>query len=928
MKLSLCIIVKADDSEAFYLDRCLDNVASMVDEICVTITGKKGQVPKIEEVCKKYKAKVSYFDWINDFAAARNFNFFQAKGDYILWLDADDIVKGAYALMTIADRMEKEEIDVGITDYLYDFDEYKQCIVKHRKTRIIKNDGCVKWVGKLHEDFENQRHLNAYFVEDIQILHLTDPKRIQIAKERNIKIALEMFEKDKDPRNYWNVANAYVALGQNNEAIEYYKDFINLSGAEMEVFTAFARLAGAYLALEVYDEAKDCAFEMMTMRPWFPDPYLILGEIYYSMGRTRHAKEFLIQGLTKEIPEDEYIVWNPRDYDYNPLMILARVYVTLAEPKKAKKCLESCLKIYPKNERVKGLIKAIDKEIKACDEVEKVCEEARNITDKKKLKELLDSVPDELKAYPKLCHLRNIHFVKKESSGKDLVIYCFTTFEDFNPDVVMKEGRGGSEEAVVHMSNLLADMGWNVTVYASCGYKAKKYGKVWWKPFWSFNMRDKQDVLISWRHPLLFDYKEVNAVKKYVWLHDVLEPKEFTPRRLEKIDKIFALSKYQRELFPSIPDDKFIITGNGIDPKVFNKKIERNPYRLIYTSSYDRGLKCLLKLFPVIKKAVPKAELHIFYGWDVWDSMNADNPSKVKEKKDLLKLIEQPGVIEHGRVNQEQIIEEYQKSSILVYPSEFQEISYISGMKAQAAGCIPVTTTRAALDETIQFGLKVDSQKIYTDMFAQDEWTNGVIELLKNPPSEDKRKEMMEWAKKNFDWKKVAEAWNKEFTENKVAQVRLNRFQWIRNQCSKNETIVDIGGNKGHTFGTFDRKKITTVDIDSYDIENFVKADAHSLPFKDNEFDTAILAEILEHVDNPVRVLKEAKRVTKNRIIITVPNEYEWTSECKPFKNPEHKRYYTKPMLEALLEKAGIKNYKMAKLYDCGFVFWTVICQK
>ena len=184
----------------------------------------------------------------------------------------------------------------------------------------------------------------------------------------------------------------------------------------------------------------------------------------------------------------------------------------------------------------------------------------------------------------------------------------------------------------------------------------------------------------------------------------------------------------------------------------------------------------------------------------------------------------------------------------------------------------------------------------------------------------------------------------------------MDRFDWIRGHCSPEEKTVDIGGNQGHTFKGW--KNATTVDIDLYDVPNFVQANAESLPFKDNSFDTAVLAEVLEHVEDPVKAMKEAKRVA-SKIIITVPNEYEWKKGLGAFIKPEdaakqqkltveelaerdnpaikhykdnyrhifHNRYYTRKMLEEHLQKAEIKNYKIAKLYTEGFAFWTVVCK-
>lgn len=105
------MIVKASDDEALLLNRCLKSVGSFVDEINITITGENAAC---ENVCEKYNAKVSHFTWVKDFSKARNFNFSQATGDYILWLDADDVLKGGEKLRETVEEMEKNHIDTVI----------------------------------------------------------------------------------------------------------------------------------------------------------------------------------------------------------------------------------------------------------------------------------------------------------------------------------------------------------------------------------------------------------------------------------------------------------------------------------------------------------------------------------------------------------------------------------------------------------------------------------------------------------------------------------------------------------------------------------------------------------------------------------------------------------------------------------------------
>ena len=176
----------------------------------------------------------------------------------------------------------------------------------------------------------------------------------------------------------------------------------------------------------------------------------------------------------------------------------------------------------------------------------------------------------------------------------------------------------------------------------------------------------------------------------------------------------------------------------------------------------------------------------------------------------------------------------------------------------------------------------------------------------------------------------------------------VDRFNWILQRCRIGEKIIDIGAQDGHTFnGTPFAGYVISVDLDKYDFPGFVQMDAHDLKFSDKEFDIAILGEILEHVENPVQVMKEANRVAK-RVLMTVPNEYEWDKSLLPFKNLEeygrqrnqtvedmakegnpkaiefhiednykhlfHNRYYTEDMMKADLESAGITDYKLNKL--------------
>ena len=178
----------------------------------------------------------------------------------------------------------------------------------------------------------------------------------------------------------------------------------------------------------------------------------------------------------------------------------------------------------------------------------------------------------------------------------------------------------------------------------------------------------------------------------------------------------------------------------------------------------------------------------------------------------------------------------------------------------------------------------------------------------------------------------------------------MNRIEWLRNHVYGR--IVDIGCHNGEVFAGM--PNVTGLDLDTWSppYEKFVQGDAANLPFKDGEFDCAVLAEILEHVADPVKVLKEARRVAKC-VIISVPYEHNWPPELKPFHglegaddaaattgHPEckaavdnntmphlyHIRYYMLDSLVADIEAAGLK-YKIEMLSYDGWCFFMGVLQ-
>jgi glycosyltransferase involved in cell wall biosynthesis len=345
--------------------------------------------------------------------------------------------------------------------------------------------------------------------------------------------------------------------------------------------------------------------------------------------------------------------------------------------------------------------------------------------------------------------------------------------EDWAPPSV-ENGIGGSEQAIIYLSQELVKLGYQVTVFNRCGDMQGEYNGVVYQPVDQFNPEDNFNVLIfhrAWTQPMKM---QVKARKIGVWMHD--NPQLFPPieesersRFLASFDKLIMLSNFHQSTLPKwIPKDQIFLTKNGINLQVFNiPSIPRNTKRLIYISDYMRGIEHLLTRWQDVLKEVPDAELHLFYGWKGVDALiNSpfikNFPQLPNKKQEILELIQQKNIYEHGRVGHKQLIEELFQSGIWVYPCHSNlETFCISAWKAQAAGCVPVVTTCAALDETVKSGIRIQGP-------AGDEQTNNafieaVIDLLKNPDKQETLRQEALSLKDSFGWDQVAQQWHEEF---------------------------------------------------------------------------------------------------------------------------------------------------------------------
>jgi len=180
-------------------------------------------------------------------------------------------------------------------------------------------------------------------------------------------------------------------------------------------------------------------------------------------------------------------------------------------------------------------------------------------------------------------------------------------------------------------------------------------------------------------------------------------------------------------------------------------------HKIIYASSYDRGLEFLLKMWESILKKFPDATLDICYGWDLFVTAYANNPERMKWKEKMDILMTQKGITHHGRVSKKVLDEITAKCGIWAYPTNFAEINCITALNCQKLGVVPVVINYAALKETVGSGIKIDGD-IY-DQETQDKFLSELLNLM----SDELRLEDESYKAKNFakdyDWENIADKW-------------------------------------------------------------------------------------------------------------------------------------------------------------------------
>lgn len=223
--VSLCMIVKNEEA---VLNRCLECVKGIADEIIIVDTGS---TDRTKEIAYRYTDQVYDYVWNDNFSEARNAALQKGTKEYLLWLDADDVIPDTEQkkLLLLKEQMTGEE-DIVMMKYAVAFDQKGKILMEYYRERLLKNHNQMLFHGVVHEAVPLRGKI---VYRDIVVEHRKtgggDP-------DRNLRIYEKMKEEKKifDARETYYYGKELYYHGKYEEAEAVLEDFLKKPDAWTE----------------------------------------------------------------------------------------------------------------------------------------------------------------------------------------------------------------------------------------------------------------------------------------------------------------------------------------------------------------------------------------------------------------------------------------------------------------------------------------------------------------------------------------------------------------------------------------------------------------------------------------------------------------------------------------------------------------------
>ncbi len=295
MMVSLCMIVKNEEER---LGRCLESARRQVDEIVVVDTGSRDATMK---VARRYGARCVEFSWNDDFSAARNRSLEEATGDWILWLDADEVLKmppdGSVSLRRLAAESDADAFVVPIENR-----KLEGGFELHQAVRFFRRIPGLRFEGAAHERVDGfllrrgARFKTAPFVIE-HYGYAVPREQIQVKLQRNLDLLLAQLERDPhDSFLHYYIGLSYIGIKDLDASYHYLQKAYGLNPPTPNLKCLILNLISYHhLHRQDYREAERHARRSLEFIPRQNTGKLFLGIALYNQERYQEALPLLLQ---------------------------------------------------------------------------------------------------------------------------------------------------------------------------------------------------------------------------------------------------------------------------------------------------------------------------------------------------------------------------------------------------------------------------------------------------------------------------------------------------------------------------------------------------------------------------------------------------------------------------------------------------------
>lgn len=341
--ISLCMIVKNEED---VIANCLESVKDIVDEIIIVDTGSDD---KTKRIVKKYTEKIYDFKWIDDFSAARNFAFSKATKDYILWLDADDVVlpEDGEKFKALKETLDPT-VDSVTAKYNTAFDEYGNVTASYRRNRLVKRSNNFQWFGFVHEYLAVGGNI---INSEIAITH----RKLKQTPKRNLEIYQNKLKEGVvfTPRDILYYGNELYDHRMFDEALQYYNKFLDSKQGWFEDnIRVCEKICDYYQSIDKVEDGRKYAFRSFEYDTPRAEACCKIGFSFLHEKKYKQAAFWYEQATKLEKPKDSWGFFNDACWTWLPHLQLCVCYDRLGDHKLAYEHNEIAAKFRPNDSRI------------------------------------------------------------------------------------------------------------------------------------------------------------------------------------------------------------------------------------------------------------------------------------------------------------------------------------------------------------------------------------------------------------------------------------------------------------------------------------------------------------------------------------------------------------------------------------------------